>query len=1371
MAAKKLSGEAPAAPAAASSVSALEAAAISVGHGNLRCDRDQSSWGFSLVEFQQLVAEYGPVDVDCCCDVGGSNSLAPNFISVHDDFLSSSVAGQRCWINPPFRLAGQFLRHYLRCKAEAPESTSALLVLPYWPKRDWWPLTAQLRRVRYYPAGTSCLFIPPDGVACDKVESTRWPVCVFYDGPEGDVIADEPAACGDGGDVSSAQPCSHTAAASTADSDAAAEKPATYQPRAVRLLTLAGKCLGRTVRVLFDTGCSHSIASSAFVEQMGMSTQPAACYSGIKMADGSVKAARFVPNLRLRMGSWFGKQDMHVTELSDYDIILGMDWVHKWKPVPDWENGILTVLFKGQPVCLPKYDDSTNQPRVYVLSAEKAAKQWKKGSKCFVAVLQVVQDPADDLHPDDTAFGGTPQFGGGSENMRQRVKDLLHEFADVCEPPTGVPPSRFGSDFKIKLEPGSSPTWGPVYRMSPAELEEVRKQLDVLLQNGWIRPSESPYGAPILFVRKKDGSLRMCVDYRRLNAITVKNRAPLPRIEELFDQLSGATVFSKIDLAQGYHQMRVDEADIAKTAFRTRYGHFEFTVLPFGLSNAPSAFMQMMHNVFRPYLDKFVVVFVDDACCYSRNEVDHAIHLRLLFTALRQHKLHIKVSKCAFCMPEISWLGHVISRAGVHVDPEKTAAVQRWPVPQDVQQVRMFLGLAGYYRKFVHGFAKLAAPLTELTKQAPAGVSFASRWGAAEQTAFEQLKAALSSPPVLCFPDFSKPFALYTDSSEFAYGATLLQDQGKGEQPVCFFSHKLNAAERNYGAGELELLAVVRALREFRPYLEGSEFAVLTDHQNLRYVHTQVPPSKRYARWVEYLQQFAAKITYVKGSKNLADALSRRPDHIALNALNATAAVGDDLLALIREGYKSDARYSDQKFLKQLSFDEHRQLYFCQDRVAVPDDLQLKQKILQECHDAVTSGHLGLDRTLYSVCQRFWWPRMRKHIHQYVQTCPVCQRMKADRRKPAGLLQPLPVPEVAFESIAMDFVTDLPVCKGFDAVWTVTDRLTKLVHFIPVTKKIGSQELAELFMLHVFRQYGMPRSIVSDRDGRFLNPWWKEFVAGLGTKAKMSTAFHPCTDGQSERTNQTMEQLLRGFVNARQQNWVMLLPMLEFAYNNSVHASHGSTPFYLLYGAHPRAPIDEALQLPAAASPLTDAHAEHRAAVLLARQLLQRAQNQYAEQYNKRRRAVQFEEGQLVLLNAKNLSWPEGVSKKLVPKFLGPFKVAAVLGPVNYRLELPSTLPVHPVFHVSLLKEWLPSDVQLFPGERDPQNMPPPVVPDDGQWLVEALLAGPSRIGGGSVKFYKVRWHGYGREHDQWVRESDIHPDLIAEYERSRGSR
>ena len=1302
------------------------------------------------------MASYGPVTLDCCCDPYGRNALTARYLTPNQDFLKTNVAGETCWINPPYRQAKTFLEHYLRCKASAPTTTAALIVLPYWPRRSWWPLTRQFKQVRYYPTGTHLFTAPPedpnDGSPRRDLGATKWPVYVFWDPPQGVTTKPEPWQTAP--DPVSASPPVTANATGQVNSRMKLEG---YQPKAVpaELIVLAGMHGGCHVKVLFDSGATHSLVSTQYVQQNNIHTLPSTLLSNVCLVDGTRKEASFVPNFHLRMGKWYSKLDVHVTDIASYDVILGMDWISKWQPIVDWDSGVVKVVFRGVEVQLPKYADVCNSARVYVVTAEKAAKQWRQGAECFMAVLQVV-DPEDDLHPDDVAFEGDARHVGGSVKLQHGVHELLRKFKGICTPPSGLPPSRFEKDFTITLEPGSAAAWGPVYRMSPAELEEVRKQLDVLLANGWIRPSESPFGAPILFVRKKDGSLRMCVDYRRLNAITVKNRAPLPRIDELFDQLQGATVFSKLDLAQGYHQMRVAEQDVHKTAFRTRYGHFEFLVLPFGLTNAPSAFATMMSAVLRPYLDKFVVVFIDDILVYSRTEAEHLQHLRTVLRALQEHDLHVKLSKCDFGLPEVEFLGHVVGADGIKVDPKKTDAIQRWPVPQDVHQVRMFLGLAGYYRKFVKGFSHIVAPLVELTKKA-VSVSVVNRWGVAEQSAFEAVKQALTNPPVLAFPDVSKPYVLYTDSSQFAYGATLVQDQGKGEQPICFFSHKLNAAERNYGVGELELLAVVRALKEFRTYLEGAEFSVCTDHHNLKYVHTQLPPSKRYARWLEYLQQFTATITYVKGSKNMADALSRRPDHVHVNSVVLSV----DLLDDIRQAYGKDQCYQSQNFLKQLTFDEQLQVYRYQDRVAVPADPVLRQRILHECHDTITSGHFGVDKTLYAVCSRFWWPRMRHVVEKYVQSCPVCQRIKADKRRAAGKLQPLPVPEQAWESVAMDFVTDLPVCDGYDAVWTVTDRLTKMVHFIPVRKDMNSEQLAALFIKEIYRLHGMPRSIVSDRDGRFTHQFWKSYMAGLGTSLSMSTAFHPCTDGQSERSNQTMEQLLRGFVDARQLNWVPLLPLCEFAYNNSIQASTCATPFYLLYGAHPRAPVDVAIQSQGS-SPASDLHAEHVSAVRVAQQALRTALNKQAAYVNKKRRDVTLDIGQLVLLNAQNISWPAEVSKKLVPKYLGPFKIKSVMGPVTYQLDLPATLPIHPTFHVSLLKPWVQNDSELFPTVRDELNEPPPVVLEDNQYEVESLVGGPWMRGRNA--WYKVRWAGYSRAYDEWVREDNIHSDVIAQY-------
>ena len=424
-----------------------------------------------------------------------------------------------------------------------------------------------------------------------------------------------------------------------------------------------------------------------------------------------------------------------------------------------------------------------------------------------------------------------------------------------------------------RTEPGGAQPYQGIYRMSPLELGELRKQLDDLLEKGFIKPSKSPFGAPILFVHKKDGGLRMCIDYRALNQITVKNRYPIPRIDDLLDQLKGAKVFSKLDLASGYWQVRIAEGDTHKTAFRSRYGHFEFLVLPFGLTNAPSTFMTLMNQVLRPFLDKFVVVYLDDILIYSKSPEEHAQHVEAVLSALERHHLYAKASKCQFGMAELDFLGHTISGAGIKVDARKVKAILDWPDPSDAHQLRCFLGLAGFYRRFVNRFSHIAAPLTNIT-----GAKATWRWSEVEAKAFAELKHALTTTPVLATPDFAYPFELYTDASQFAIGATLLQDQGNGLQPIAYESRKLNSAERNYPIHELELLAVIHALRTWRCYLEGSKFRVNSDHLNLKYLTTQRNLSRRQARWLETLQQFDLDIHYKAGSDNLAHPLSRRPD-------------------------------------------------------------------------------------------------------------------------------------------------------------------------------------------------------------------------------------------------------------------------------------------------------------------------------------------------------------------------------------------------------------------------------------------------------------------------------------------------------------
>jgi hypothetical protein len=445
---------------------------------------------------------------------------------------------------------------------------------------------------------------------------------------------------------------------------------------------------------------------------------------------------------------------------------------------------------------------------------------------------------------------------------------VVQEFPDVFSTEfSGLPPER-EVEFGIECIPGTGPISKAPYRMAPAELKELKVQLQELLDKGFIRPSSSPWGAPVLFVKKKDGTLRMCIDYRELNKVTIKNKYPLPRIDDLLDQLQGASVFSKIDLRSGYHQVRVKEGDIPKTAFRTRYGHYEFLVMSFGLTNAPAVFMNTMNRVFHDYLDQFIVVFIDDILIYSKNQEDHGVHLRKALERLRREQLFAKLEKCEFWLDSVSFLGHVISGEGVSVDPEKVKAVVDWTRPTSVHEVRSFLGLAGYYRRFIEGFSKLSGPLTALTRK-----NARYLWTDACEKNFQELKRRLVSAPVLTLPTSSGNFVVYSDASKKGLGCVLMQN-GK---VIAYASRQLKDYEQNYPTHDLELAAVVFALKIWRHYLYGEKCEIYTDHKSLKYFFTQKELNMRQRRWLELIKDYDCEINYHPGKANVvADALSRK---------------------------------------------------------------------------------------------------------------------------------------------------------------------------------------------------------------------------------------------------------------------------------------------------------------------------------------------------------------------------------------------------------------------------------------------------------------------------------------------------------------
>ncbi|RHN78856.1 putative nucleotidyltransferase, Ribonuclease H [Medicago truncatula] len=435
-----------------------------------------------------------------------------------------------------------------------------------------------------------------------------------------------------------------------------------------------------------------------------------------------------------------------------------------------------------------------------------------------------------------------------------------------------VPPER-EVEFSIDLVPGTKLVSMAPYRMSASELSELKKQLEDLLEKKFVRPSVSPWGAPVLLVKKKDDSMRLCIDYRQLNKVTVKNRYPLPRIDDLMDQLVGARVFSKIDLRSSYHQIKVKDEDMQKTAFKTRYGHYEYKVMPFGVTNAPEVFMEYMNRIFHAFLDRFVVVFIDDILIYSKTEEEHVEHLKIALQVLKEKKLYAKLSKCEFWLKEVSFLGHVISGDGIVVDPSKVEAVSQWETPKSVTEIRSFLGLAGYYRRFIEGFSKLALPLTQLTCK---GKTFV--WDVHCENSFGELKKRLTTAPVLILPKSDEPFVVYCDASKLGLGGVLMQE-GK---VVAYASRQLRVHEKNYPTHDLELAAVFFVLKIWRHYLYGSRFEVFSDHKSLKYLFDQKELNMRQRRWLELLKDYDFGLNYHPGKVNVvADALSRKTLHMS----------------------------------------------------------------------------------------------------------------------------------------------------------------------------------------------------------------------------------------------------------------------------------------------------------------------------------------------------------------------------------------------------------------------------------------------------------------------------------------------------------
>ncbi|QRW20440.1 Retrotransposable element Tf2 protein [Rhizoctonia solani] len=1014
------------------------------------------------------------------------------------------------------------------------------------------------------------------------------------------------------------------------------------------------------LKTLIDSGATSNFISPSIVEKYKIPKTQLENPQVVRMLDGTISQTGRIwhqVHLAVLANGHSHSIPFLVCPIGNTPAILGMTWLTQESPLIDWNQG--TITFPNQ--------------------------------------VQIALEEEADPNP---------------------LADLpieYHEFAKVFgEEEFKVLPPHREYDISIDLTPDAKLSPGPIYGMTDAESKALKQHIDEELATGKIRPSTSSAGAPVMFVKKADGSLRLVVDYRKLNEVTHKNVYPLPRQDDLMAKLRHAKIFTKLDLQWGYNNVRIKEGDEWKTAFRTKYGLFEYLVMPFGLTNAPAAFQHFMNNLFRDLIDVTVVIYLDNILIFLEKTEDHPAHVREVLSRLMKNQLFCKLLKCHFHVTTIE-------------------AVTSWPTPRTVKQVQAFLGFETPWS-----------------------------WGNLEEVAFQELKSLVTRSPVLIHSNPDLPYYLETDALGVAMGAILSQ-QGPDNRlhPIAYMLKSFSGAKANYDTHDKELLAIIKALEEWRIFLEATDrpIQVFTDHRNLEYWMQARTFNRRHARWRIFLSNFNFEIHYRPGKQSgKPDALSRRLDYIDMtpepevmlpaevfaNTSEEELEIVTEIRAKLREDpsldpiiqfLTEDADNAPPSICKAYrDYDWEEDLLWYRGKLVVPDSETLKEQLLKEFHDSPLAGHPGQQRTLELLSRNYWWPGMKSSAKEWVECCPTCQA-NCRAHAPVIALKPLEVPPFPFHTISYDFITGFPKSSGHDAILVVIDSFSKFGHFIPTSKKVTAKGLADLFIAHVWKLHGLPVKTISDWGTTFTGKFLRALYQQLGVRPAFSLAYHPESDGQTERVNQFIKFYLRSYVAANHSDWAAWLPLAEYAYNNAKHAATGKSPFELVYGRNPvMNPSNVPANVPeadAVADTLAREWKEAESALQMSKERMTRSQGVIPE----------FSIGKKVWLDGKNVDLRTN-SNKLDPKRLGPFKVIEKISSHAYCLELPETLKIHNVFYVGLLSKSHESPSQPFP-----EQPPPETIEGEEEYEVEQIIDSKRQRG---KWFYLIKWKGYGPEDNSW---------------------
>src|ERR1700722_139171 len=995
------------------------------------------------------------------------------------------------------------------------------------------------------------------------------------------------------------------------------------------------------LEALVASGCEGSCIHQRVVDKLHIPTKKLPRPIPVYNADGKPNAGGPITEYvvtQMKVGTHSEEIWLVVTDLGDGEIFLGHDWLKEHNPTIDWTKGTLDLdSCRHTPLVDPDADESEE--------GEQSKPEPGDRILCidFTEALQI--------RAKSTVSTTLAEAALDANKKATTLPSYLSDYADVFGKKEfdQLPPRR-PWDHAIEIVPDKEHRLDcKIYPLGRTEQEELDKFLDEQLHTGRIRPSKSPMASSFFFVKKKDGSLRPVQDYRKLNKITVPDRHSLAHIPELIDSLQRAQWFTKLDVRWGYNNIRIKEGDEYKAAFRTNRGLYEPLVMFFGLCNAPVTFQRMMNEILKEEIASgTVLVYMDDILIFGKDRADHRQQVRRVLDVLRQHKLYLKLEKCEFEMQETEYLGMIISEGNVSMDPVKVQGIVDWPTTNCKKDIQRFLGFCNFYRRFIRNYSAVARPLNHLTGNVP------FTWTDKQQKAFEKLKTLISSAPVLAILTPDDPMRLKTDASAYAVGAVLSQKQDGQWCPVAFLSKSLTETQRNYEIYDCELLAIMTALEEFRRYLLNAKqsFEIWTDHANLQYFRKPQKLNRWQARWLTELQDYHFTLHHIPGKANSkADILSRHPGHdqgeddnddiILLDYqhfrrlhLRAVRGFKDELTPRILKALEEQGREKADQVEGWTQDDKG--LWEYQGRIYIPCDNALRQEILRKNHDAPIAGHTGRIKTIKLVSRNYWWPTLRLDAIKYVRGCATCQRIKPRNVAAKTPLHPFGPPSRPWEMISLDLIGPLPESNGHNAILVIVDMFSKMIKLEPTTIELTAEGFAKLLRKRVFREHGLPKRIIHDRDPRFMAKYIRELTRLLGIKQNPSTAYHPQTDGQTERVNQEVEKFLRAFVNYRQDDWEEWLEIAEFSHNNRTNASTRQTPFFINYGQHPWTgdPTRKETRLEAVeqfASKMKETHDQATQAIKEA------AQNMKNTHDNHARPAANYKEGNQVYLEATNI--------------------------------------------------------------------------------------------------------------------------------------